>query len=540
MMALFNEVRLSLGRCTSVTLALVFTASQANAQQPKPPVDPSMQMDPSMSMPSPSATPQRSVAAQAGKATARPITEPTVPPADNGQETPMHHHQPIAVVTPKLPQLGWSKHPEGGIVYQLEDLEQRATTHNPTLLQAQSSIAAAKGARLQSGLFPNPSIGYSGDELRGGSFKSGKQGFFVEQSLIMGGKLGLDQKIEDHSIDEREALSTAQRYSVKNAVRQAYYRVLTAQELLYLKRDLSGIAHSSSKYVHELGNTGQADETEVLEAEVAEQKMLAAVDVQQNEVHRAWSELTAVVGETGLPMGAVRGDLESLPADTDDAKLLSTLLTESPGVHYAKAALARAEAVLARARRESIPDLVVKGGLQQDNEPLETAQSRAGLVGFAEIGAEIHLFNRNQGNVETALAGVEGARQELTRVQLTLRDRSAAVTEEYRNARVIAARYHNEILPRVQRAYLLMTKQYGLMDASFSRVLNLQRDLYETEVSYVRALEAAQTSYVVLSGFLYGGGLDASGNGDLPYEQSGSSGMPRRRTFMPEGDPPQN
>ena len=440
----------------------------------------------------------------------------------------MHHHQPMAVVTPKLPQLGQSKHPEGGIVYQLSDLEQRAMTHNPTLLQAQSNIAAAKGARRQSSLFPNPTIGYSGDELRGGSFKSGKQGFFVEQSLVTAGKLGLNGKIGDRSVEQGEALNAAQRYSVRSAVREAYYRVLTAQEMLSLKRGIADIAHTSTQLAHELGNTGQADETEVLEAEIAEQKMLAAVDVQQNELHRSWSQLTSVVGEVSLPMGVVQGDLESLPAESDDAKMLSTLLAESPAVLYARASLARAEAVLARARRESIPDLVVKGGLQQDNEPLESPQSRAGLVGFAEISAQIPLFQRNQGNIDSGVAEVAAARQELTRVELSLRERSAVVTDDYRSARVVAVRYRDEILPRVQRAYVLMTKQYGLMDASFSRVLKLQRDLYETEVSYLQALEATQTNYVVLSGFLYSGDLDAHTNADPAYEQGeGRSGMPR-------------
>ncbi len=509
-----------------VVLAMMVAGSDGLAQQPaapqkQPPMDPAMQMDPAIPMkpgaPAPSAAPKPQAAPHGGQSSTRPITEPTVPPADDAQEMPMHHHGPIAVVAPKLPQLGRSIHPEGGIVYQLRDLEQRAMTHNPALLQAQKKIAAAQGARVQSGLFPNPTIGYSGDELRGGSYKTGKQGFFVEQTLIPAGKLGLNRKVEDRGVEEMKALSAAQSYGVRNAVRVAYYRVLTAQELLYLKGDLAGIAHATTEYAHELGNTGQADETEILQREVAEQKMLAEIDVQRNELHRAWSQLLSVVGEVSLPMGTVQGDLESLPAEVDDAKLLGTLLAESPAVLYAKASLARAEAVLARAHRELIPDVVVKGGLQQDNEPLGTPQSRAGLVGFAEIGAEIHVFNRNQGNLDAAGAEVEAARAELLRVELLLRGRSATVTDDYRNARVQAVRYRAEILPRVQRAYVLMTRQYGLMGASFSRVLNLQRELYENEVRYVEALEAAQTNYVVLNGFLYSGDLDARGY--AAYEQ---------------------
>ena len=138
-----GELKFSLGTGLCVVLALVTTASPAIAQQPaaqpkQPAMDPAMQMDPAMTMPS--TVPKPRAATKAGQTSARPITEPTVPPADDGQEMPMHHHQPIAVVAAKLPQLGRSKHPEGVVVYQLEELERMAMTHNPALLQAQSRV----------------------------------------------------------------------------------------------------------------------------------------------------------------------------------------------------------------------------------------------------------------------------------------------------------------------------------------------------------------------------------------------------------------
>jgi cobalt-zinc-cadmium efflux system outer membrane protein len=77
----------------------------------------------------------------------------------------------------------------------LEQLLQMARTGNPTLGQAQAGIQEAAGRTLQAGLWPNPTVGYSGDEIRGGSFGGGEQGVFIQQSVILGGKLGLDRKI---------------------------------------------------------------------------------------------------------------------------------------------------------------------------------------------------------------------------------------------------------------------------------------------------------------------------------------------------------
>jgi cobalt-zinc-cadmium efflux system outer membrane protein len=415
---------------------------------------------------------------------------------------------PIGKVTPLLPQIGRFKHPDPaqGPIYTLEDLERQALAHHPSLAQAQANIRAEQGVRTQVGLAPNPVLGYYGDEIRGGSFRSGKQGFFLDQAIVTGGKLGLNRQIEDQAIHEKEALGEAQTYRVRNAARASYYRVLTAQELLFIKRDLAAIAHTAVDYTRQLENTGQADETEVLQIEVAEQQTLIAVAVQENVLHREWVALASAIGEPSLKEGIVQGDLEALPPAADEDSSLASLLTGSPALHYAQAGVLRAEAELRRARRENLPDLSAKAGLAQDNEPLGSPQSRTGLVGFAELGVQLRVFDRNQGAIAAAQASLDRARQELIRVKLELRDRSAGALDQYRNARLIATRYRDEILPRRRQAYVLMTKQYGLMDASFSRMINLQRELYQSEAEYLRALEGAQTAFVTLNGVLYSGG----------------------------------
>ncbi len=61
----------------------------------------------------------------------------------------------------------------------------------------------------------------------------------------------------------------------------------------------------------------------------------------------------------------------------------------------------RSEAALARAKREPIPDLQLRGGMQQNGELLSSGRS-VGLQGFADVGVRIPIFNRNQGNIATA------------------------------------------------------------------------------------------------------------------------------------------
>jgi len=176
----------------------------------------------------------------------------------------------------------------------------------------------------------------------------------------------------------------------------------------------------------------------------------------------------------------------------------------------------------------------VQGGLQQNLESLDASQNRkVGLQGFAEVGVQLHLWDRNQGAIAAEGAGVEAAREEVRRVELELRNRFAMYGEDYGSSRLIADKYRVQILPRLERAYKLMVEQYGLMTASFIRVLILERMLYENETAYVDALERTWTSSIALRGFLLAGSLDsqnsrssgrANGGGDaLPPIEQGNS-----------------
>ena len=50
----------------------------------------------------------------------------------------------------------------------LEELQQMALQNNPTFAQSAANIQAAEGRKKQSGLYPNPTVGYQGEQIRGG------------------------------------------------------------------------------------------------------------------------------------------------------------------------------------------------------------------------------------------------------------------------------------------------------------------------------------------------------------------------------------
>jgi hypothetical protein len=47
----------------------------------------------------------------------------------------------------------------------LEELERMAVANHPAIEQAEARIRAAEGRRLQAGLYPNPFVGVTNDDL---------------------------------------------------------------------------------------------------------------------------------------------------------------------------------------------------------------------------------------------------------------------------------------------------------------------------------------------------------------------------------------
>src|SRR6201996_1306680 len=107
-----------------------------------------------------------------------------------------------------------------GPAMNLDELEQMALSRNPTLSQVNADLRAAEGAKKQAGLYPNPTVGYYGDEIRGGSYRSGKEGAFVNQTIVLGGKLAAARQAAEQQRLEAVTNIEAQRYRVLNTVRE--------------------------------------------------------------------------------------------------------------------------------------------------------------------------------------------------------------------------------------------------------------------------------------------------------------------------------
>lgn len=444
------------------------------------------------------------------------------------KDAAQHHTAPQPALT--LPRFGQAQKDAHEKLFDLDDAQQIARQKNPTLRQAEFGIRAAKAREQQAGLLPNPTVGYSGDEIRGGETGGGKQGFFVEQRIVTGGKLSKSKAVFTKETALAEIEAEEQKIRVETAIRMAFYRVLAAQELTDARAQLAQIAEAAAETARQLGNTGQQDETEILDAEVQAHRLRLAARMQENTLREEWRALAAAMGDPAMERQTVVGDLEHGWPELADQEILDAIARNSPAVRIADATAARNSAEVIRAQKEAMPDLRLRGGLLYNNEPIGTTSRTTGWEGTAEIGVEIPIFNRNQGNVAAARAESDRAEEEKRRIALTLRERAASVLDQYSNARLMVEQYAQEILPRAKKAYELMEQRHSEMLASLPRVLETQGRLYELHSEYVGALESLWTNGIALQGYLLTDGLEAParpGEMDRPIRETNVP-MPER------------
>jgi cobalt-zinc-cadmium efflux system outer membrane protein len=400
----------------------------------------------------------------------------------------------------------------------LEDLERLALENNPTVRQAQADVDAARGRARQAGALPNPVAGYFAEEVSPGSvIRGGEHGVFFEQSIPLGGKLGLSQSVFEREADQAQAGLELQRQRIRTEVRLLYYDALAAERRVKVAEELSRLVAEAVQISRQLYNVGAADRPDVLATEVEASRAQLRLNAAKNRQFTVWRQLSAVAG-ADLQPGPLAQSLEELLPEIDRVSALKALLERSPELQAARAGVERARAVVSRARKETFPDLFLRGGAAYNRELLEVTNGRPEAVGWEaaiEVGVSLPLFNRNAGGIAAASAGEIRAEAEVRRLQLELESRLASAFDSYLTALRAAEVYRAEILPRADEAYRLYLARYREMAAAYPQVLIAQRTLLEMNEEYLSRLEEAWRAALQIQGFLAADALAPPGTGEL-------------------------
>lgn len=398
----------------------------------------------------------------------------------------------------------------------LDVVEQMALENNPTLRQLSATVDKAEGVRLQVGLPPNPTIGYSGDEI-GNDGAAGQQGGFVSQTIVTGDKLQLNRAVAGHDVQALLWELEAQRYRVLTDVRLGFYDVLGAQRRVELARELVQVAEAGAAAAQELFRAEQASRADVLQAQVQLNEVRIILQNAEVDVQAARRRLAALAGEPQLDTNNLAGTLEADLPERPWESTYEELLAASPELQAASARVNRARTQIRRQEAQPIPNLLAQVGVAHDHASGDDIAS-------VQLGLPLPLFNRNQGNIDVAVAEYHRALDEVTRLELSLRSRLAVSWGAYQKARQQVDRYRQDILPQARENLDLTETGYQGGEFDFLRVLTARRTFFEANLAYVQALIDQRQAEAVINGLLLTGGLSA-----VPDVSTGLLGGPGQR-----------
>jgi len=381
----------------------------------------------------------------------------------------------------------------------LATLETLARENNPTFVQAQAQIEGERAKALQAGLYPNPRIGYMGEQIGVEGTAGEFQGGFIQQEIVTAGKLRLSREKYRARASAAEFQALAQEYRVINEVRIRYYRTLGAQERLDIQRELFKSAKDALLTVQEMVNVGQANQADLLQAKVLLEDQQLRVQMAGNDLELEWEWLMAVVGMP-RPRETLEGNLQGQPTEIQWKSALQRLLAESPELGLVRAILKADKITVEREQVEPIPNLMLQGSAGHNFE------TRDAVFG---VGASIELpiFDWNQGTIRQAQADLRRQQAEVRVTELRLRRSLADQFQGYRTARQHVKNYKDVILPEAQKRYATRLKSYGKNRATWSAVLEAQEDFFRRRLAYIDRLVAWQSTRVAIDGLLLVDGL---------------------------------
>jgi len=377
----------------------------------------------------------------------------------------------------------------------VDDMVRIAVGRNPRLAKATFAIDSAQGKFIQAGLYPNPQLAATADEL---GDRQGPNGIItapqITQEIVTARKLSLSQAVAAREVDQSTLALLRERYAVIGSVRAAYYDLYALERRIAVLDELAKLAGDAVKTGQILLENKQIARLDLIQLEVELARFRTQAESAKRELPGARNRLAAAVGDPRLPVGASAGPYEDVPKYDPD-RTLETVLATHPDVRSAKVAVDKAHASVHRAEVDWIPNLTLTSGYVRQNQN----QSNDWLIG---VSAPIPVWNRNQGNIRSARAEFAMAGQEVGRVENDLAERVASALRGYSAALKLAEEYKGQILPKAEETYKLSMESFKGGQFEYLRVIQAQRTVAEARLEYNRALGEAWRFAADLSGLL--------------------------------------
>lgn len=378
------------------------------------------------------------------------------------------------------------------------EIVQYALEQNRELQAARQRVEEAQALLRQAGVRLNPTLEFEGATGR-------PLGTHGEQEY----SAGYFQPIE--TAGKRDKRTVVGQQSVMSAEAEVQQR--TRQLVFDVKVRVAELraAQAKTAALSRLLTTMQ-ESVRLTQARVAEGDA-AALEAQLlvTEVARVQAQQATYKGRTGSALTDLRRTAgytssagltlaDDAPAERElvVADLQTSALAARADLKAARAGEAAALAAVAVARAEGVPDLTAFAKYTHRTsafEGLSGVTSAGGLAPLFDrdnvlsLGLSIPLFgpHRNQGNVDAAVARSAAARLQREHLEATIPQEVESAYQRWTAARETLALFRQGVMGQSQKNLDVMRQAYELGQLRLLDVLNEQRRLIDTELSYIDA-----------------------------------------------------
>jgi cobalt-zinc-cadmium efflux system outer membrane protein len=312
---------------------------------------------------------------------------------------------------------------------------------------------------------------------------------------------------------------------VLNDLRIRYYEVLGAQKTVAVNRELVKLSSESLATAEKQFQGKSVSKIDVLQAQVLVNSSRIKLAEANHRVEAAWEQLATMAGVPSLPLTSLSDagsdDIPDLDLDTQWQQLLA----ESPQLKSAESELDHGWASLRQSEAQAIPNVTLQVVADYDRVTQSTTASTL-------VALPLPIYNRNQGNIDKAMADVRADQADVDRVQLVLRDQLAESFRRYKTSRVQAETLKESILPATEENLNLTMAAYKGGEISFREVLFAQEAFAQSRIAQIEAVTEAQKVAVEIAGLQLTGGLNPAAIGSAIQMQAG--GGQRQRALLQE------
>lgn len=376
----------------------------------------------------------------------------------------------------------------------LDVLIRDVLARHPTAASARSTVEAAAARAEGAGSLMDPMATYMMAPLSIGSHHGYGQTIRLSQKLPFFGKRGAEKDAARAEVALREAEELTAHEALAMTAAARFADLYALHHALKIHREHRALLVEIRQSAEARYRAGLAPQFAALEAEMA-LAQLDAEELQHDGMRTAMiAELNALLGRppnAPLPPPEVEVALEDalpVPPSTHDhstvvaAPTSDVPLEQRPELLAIEAEEARAEAQLARAKRESFPDFELMG----EYSSMWAEPSHRLMVG---VGIEIPLqLGRRKAMREEAQAMISRARHERERLEDEVRGERGAAAARLQAARARAGVQSRQVLPVAKSRVDATRAAFLTGQASLSELLDAERAQRDAEITFHEAL----------------------------------------------------